>query len=72
MNELHGPDANERHERNKRAMAYLDMAEKRDAELEQEWKERWQARGLGCVLVLLINAVVWYAVYCIAKALGEL
>jgi len=72
MNDIHGPDENERTLQNHKALRYLDSLEKRIEEEEQEWKERWQARGLGCVLILLINAVVWYAIYCIAKALGEL
>jgi len=69
---IHGPDVNERHERNKKALAYLDALKHRDEENEQERKEQLQARGLGCVCVLAFNAVLWYAVYCIAKALGEL
>lgn len=69
---IHGPDANERHERNKRALAYLDALKHRDDEFERERKEQLQARGLGCVCILAFNAVLWYAVYCIAKALGEL
>lgn len=69
---IHGPDVNERHERNKKALAYLDALKHRDEELEREWKEQWQSRGLGCVCVLVFNTMLWYAVYCIAKALGEL
>ena len=69
---IHGPDANERHERNKRALAYLDALKHRDEELEREWKEQWQARGLGCLCILILNCAIWYAVYCIVKALGEL
>ena len=69
---IHGPDANERHERNKKAFAYLDALKHRDEENEQEWKEQWQARGLGCICVLVFNAVIWYAIYSIVKALGEL
>lgn len=69
---IHDSSANERHERNKKALAYLDALKHRDAELERERKEQLQARGLGCVCVLAFNAVLWYAIYCIAKALGEL
>ena len=69
---IHGPDANERHERNKKALAYLDALKHRDAELERERKEQLQARALGCVCILILNAAIWYAIYCIAKALGEL
>lgn len=72
MSDIHGPDANERHERNKRAMAYLDMAEKRDAELEEQWKEQWRARGLGCLCILVLNSAIWYLAYTVCKALGEL
>lgn len=69
---IHGPDVNERSIRNHKAMQYLDKLKDRDEKLEQERKEKWQASGLGCVCVLAFNAVLWYAVYCIAKALGEL
>lgn len=69
---IHGPDANERHERNKKALAYLDVLKRRDEENERELKEQWQARGIGCVCILILNSAIWYAIYCIAKALGEL
>ena len=69
---IHGPDANERHERNKKALAYLDALKRRDEENEQEWKKQWQARGLGCLCILILNCAIWYAVYSIVKALGEL
>lgn len=69
---IHGPDANERHERNKRALAYLDALKHRDEELEREWKEQWQARGLGCLCIMILNAAIWYGIWTICKALGEL
>ena len=69
---IHGPDVNERSLRNHKAMQYLDKLKDRDAELERERKEQLQARGLGCVCILILNAAIWYAIYCIAKALGEL
>jgi hypothetical protein len=69
---IHDSSANERHERNKRALAYLDALKRRDGELELERKEQLQSRGLGCVCILILNAAIWYAIYCIAKALGEL
>jgi len=69
---IHDSSANERHERNKKALAYLDALKHRDEELERERKEQLQARGLGCVCILILNAAIWYAIYCIAKALGEL
>ena len=69
---IHGPDANERHERNKKALRYLSDLEKRDEQNEQLWKEQWQARGLGCLCILILNCAIWYLIYCVCKALGEL
>ncbi len=69
---IHGPDANERHERNKKALAYLDALKHRDAELELERKEQLQARGLGCVCILILNAAIWYSIWTVCKTLGEL
>ena len=69
---IHGPDVNERHERNKKALRYLDSVKDRDEKLEQERKEQWQARGLGCLCILILNCAIWYLIYCVCKALGEL
>ena len=72
MSDIHGPDANERHERNKKALRYIDSVKDRDEKLEREWKEQWQARGLGCLCILVLNSAIWYLIYCVCKALGEL
>ena len=69
---IHGPDANERHERNKRALAYLDALKHRDEELDRERKDQWQHCGVGCLFILIFNCAIWYAVYCMVKAIGEL
>jgi hypothetical protein len=69
---IHDSSANERHERNKRALAYLDALKHRDAELELERKEQLQARGLGCVCILILNAAIWYSIWTVCKTLGEL
>ena len=69
---IHDSSANERHERNKKALAYLDALKHRDEGNEQEWKEQWQARGLGCLCILILNAAIWYGIWTICKALGEL
>ena len=69
---IHGPDANERHERNKKALRYLSDLEKRDEQNEQLCKEQWQSRGLGCLCILVLNCAIWYLIYCVCKALGEL
>ena len=69
---IHGPDVNERSIRNHKAMQYLDKLKDRDEKIEQERKEQWQARGLGCLCILILNCAIWYLIYCVCKALGEL
>lgn len=72
MSDIHGPDVNERSLRNHKAMQYLDKLKDRDAKLEKERKEQLQARGLGCLCILILNAAIWYGIWTVCKTLWEL
>lgn len=61
------PEEQERHKRNQKALAYLDMLKEAD-----ERNERAKCRLYGCLVVILFNIIFWYAVYCGIQKLGEL
>lgn len=53
------------HERNQRALAYLDALKAR-----QERQERIRLRCLGCVAVLVFNVLFWLIIYCFIMQLS--
>jgi hypothetical protein len=63
----HTPDDQRIQERNRKALAYLDAL--RD---EEEREDRLKCRALGCLFVLIFNAIFWTAVWLFLRNLGEL
>lgn len=61
-------EARELHERNQRALDYLDKCEQR---MENDL-DKGRNLMLGCIVILILNSAIWYAIYCIVRALGEL
>lgn len=64
--DIHGKEAAELHERNKRAMSYLDKLAQRD---EDECATPTQ-KVCGCIALLAFNLVFWWAVYTVIKAIS--
>ena len=64
--DIHGPEANELHERNKRAMSYLDKLAQRN-EYERATPLQWLT---FLILLVAFNLVFWWAVYTVCKAIA--
>jgi hypothetical protein len=63
----HTPEQQEISRRNQKALDYLHAL--RD---EDERADRAKCRLLGCLFVLVFNALFWAAIYFAMKHLGEL
>lgn len=64
--DIHGDEARELHERNQRALAYLDQKEKMQDEIKGG-----RTMMLGCLAVLFLSAVIWYGILTVVKALFD-
>lgn len=65
--DIHGPDVNERHERNKRAIAYLERLKARDEQREDE-----RASAMTMIITwttgIVIGLALWWAGHQLFKA----